>query len=302
MYKERTESAQLSIPNVAVEIVTPDKPVILVLGHRGSSVGGIRSGGFYEFPGNTEAQRKEARQTREALRRRDWRELRGELIGLDPSDHHRIAVWLERVGYAPGSQSHRWLPDTVSDQLASALQRESQIISWLMTLEVEAFRSAVEAAHDYFEERRDASAFLVDQRAAQMVPQPGHLATTNPTPKEKKFRNPGAVFLRQTKAPAHLDPWILSQYLMGTGVAPSLVAWFMWDQSGAPAVKATVGTPLEVIGLSVHIDRNFSVRQWTTCERCGNGFERSGQTPPALLRKLQELRPHEKAPGKSARC
>jgi predicted nucleic acid-binding Zn ribbon protein len=61
---------------------------------------------------------------------------------------------------------------------------------------------------------------------------------------------------------------------MGDGRGTRLFANFGWDSDGIPLVVVNAETPLQAIGLSVHVDKNFSVRQWVTCVSCGTGYEK----------------------------
>jgi hypothetical protein len=273
--KRRTQNDGLLVPDVAVEIDVAAKPVVLTLIN-----GRIRDGGIYEFPQNTDAQRKEATLGEKRLTSRNWRSLRNELLSLNMQARDQIAKWLTSAGYAPDHIHHEWNAGNVSDELASSLLQDREIVAWLMGLEVEAFRKAVKAAHEYFEDLRDIQAHRVNESYAHTKVRVvnSHISTVRTTYKKQTFRDPKVDFLQSAKVPegADFDPLLLCQYLMGTGIASLLRASFMWEKDGSPKVRATVGTPLEAIALSVHVDRNFSVRQWTICanERCKHGFER----------------------------
>ncbi len=273
MDKERTQPEGLFIPNVTVEVDIPSKPVVL-----GLIDGRIRPAGLYGFRGNTETHREEAADVERRLKRRDWGRLRSDLLSLDVKNRDHIAQWLTAAGYAPDHVRYEWQAQHVSDELGAALNADRKIIGWLMGLEKEAFRKAVRAAHGYFRDRQDISAHRIDESYAHTVAdlaESGVLLRRNPF-KKKVFRDPWLSFMRSTGAPADLDPWMLNQYLMGTGIAPRLLAHFRWDENGTPIVGASVQSPLEAIGLSVHIDRNFFVRQWIICanDKCKKGFER----------------------------
>ncbi len=97
---------------------------------------------------------------------------------------------------------------------------------------------------------------------------------TNCGQQPPRLKQPAAEFMKTLRAPRHLDPKVLEYFLLGVGQALSLSALFHWDRRGRPGVTVRVGSPMEAIGLSVQIDRNFSARQWVRCARCGNGFER----------------------------
>jgi hypothetical protein len=50
-------------------------------------------------------------------------------------------------------------------------------------------------------------------------------------------------------------------------------AHFTWDDDGRPGVVIIAHWPIVAICLSIHIDRNFSSRNWVQCIRCGSWLE-----------------------------
>ena len=238
----------LRIPNVKVSVSVPSNgPVTL-----GFSGGSLFPGETYFYPEAYEDDRKEAAKQLARLKNRDWRKLRAEFLKLDISDYERTEEWLISAGYYPSETLAQ-----NKEAVLKILKQHQDAIAWLMKLEPEAFKKAIRAAHEFYNEQREVWGARID--AGSVLP--------NLVPPDKTFR-------RAVRSPSQLDPELLKAYLMGTGRAPLLLANFRWDSNGIPLVVVNVLDPLEAIGLSIHIDRNFSVRQWDTCAKCGIGYER----------------------------
>jgi hypothetical protein len=168
----------------------------------------------------------------------DWRDLRTRLINLNFDDLDGVAAWLRDAGY-------EWV-ENITTQMTTWLRRRRDVVAWLMTLERDVFQSAITRARTY---------------RGKIVFEPA----------QKTFKH-------ALGAPDALDARTTHAFLVGAGLAPNLHASFFWGPKGRPCVVVDTDSPMEAIGLSIHIDQNYSVRRWTTCARCGSGFERAKTT------------------------
>ena len=209
----------------------------------------------------------------ERIARRDWRKLRERLIrlNLDGSDNgcSEIAAWLNDAGYTPITRNQAdvvdhhettWKPAHVSSNIRAWIRSRRDVVSWLMRMDHPRFVRAIGAAWDLAGDEQ--ACLKAYAEAAGRGKQPPRL------------KQPAAEFMRTLRAPRRLDLRALADFLLGVGYALSLSALFHWDRRGWPEVTARIGSPMEAIGLSVQIDRNFSSRRWVRCAQCGNGFER----------------------------
>ncbi len=224
--------------------------------------GKLLSAGVYRFMGVDEEYRQAEDEARERLKHRDWRTLREHLLKLNIADQSSVAEWLNAAGYAPSPSRASWRSVDVTSELAEALARHRDVFAWMLQLEVSAFRHAVKAAVDWFDEKRAVRGVQLEAAATSLE---------TPIP---RLKDPENDFYRRTSAPWALSFTLLQIFLQGTGQAPVWLAEFRWDREGVPSVQVQGNTPLEVIGLSIHIDRNFSARQWAFCAKCGGAFER----------------------------
>jgi len=187
----------------------------------------------------------------------NWRQLRGALISLDVDDAARFAGWLEIAGYvarigpfdprAPEGADANWKPEYISGAIALWLRHRRDVAAWLMGIPQRRFQDAITVARTFH---------------GRLVLEPDQ---------RKKF-------IRRLEAPSMLDARTLQAFLVGAGNAPSLNASFQWGPVGRPSATIFADSPMEAVALSIHIDRNFSDRQWISCARCGTGFERERGT------------------------
>jgi hypothetical protein len=154
-----------------------------------------------------------------------------------------------------------WAPEFVTTEIMATLQKYRDVFAWLMQIDSAKFRQAIGKAFQYTRDERIRNQAI------------GH-AAGNMTG-ECKVKDPVAIFKKETKAPSNLDLHTLRLCLQGTGTAMVWPARFWWYPDGRPVVTIETESPLNAIGLSVHVDRNFSMRRWAFCARCGNGFEQS---------------------------
>jgi hypothetical protein len=284
-----TSERLLSLPNVAISVFTPAEPRAL-----------DRYG----------KDRGPAQITAKQLRKRDWRKLRDRLIELDLDRSVQVAQWLNDMGYVPRlaypaqrvgkvptcaypesdfqegrdfvnyhdgpcrpdepkipcfwEDEEQWRPEHVNPDISDWLRKRRDVIEWLMSLDQTRFRRSIAHAWSFIEEQRDVKGAQVG--AAYWGE------------KAPNLKDPAVEFARKTKAPKKIDLNTLGTFLIGAGWAPRLSASFQWDRSGHPSVAVLSGNPMEALGLSVHIDKNFSVRRWTHCKNCGKGFEKKRST------------------------
>jgi predicted nucleic acid-binding Zn ribbon protein len=66
---------------------------------------------------------------------------------------------------------------------------------------------------------------------------------------------------------------LLGLALRGTAISEAARALFFWDADGKPMVIACADSPIAAICLSIHIDRNFSLRRSVQCIRCGGWLD-----------------------------
>jgi hypothetical protein len=188
----------------------------------------------------------------------DWRALRNRLIELSWADKNAVAGWLQDAGYVArirqfnpldpnGADERQWIPEYVTPAITTWLRLRKDVIGLLMTVERNEFLAAVDAVSRY-PRKTDIAADEVDFKRA----------------------------LERIMDVSNLDAQVLFDFLIGTGMAPYLNAGFNWGPRGRATVTVFTDSPIEAIGISIHIDRNFSVRQWIKCARagCSNTFER----------------------------
>lgn len=261
----------LTLPNVKVSVGTADLPQVLEIRHNTFS----HTAGTYQFPivfreenmaglGGSSSQTYEEQKLYEkkvqsALSKRDWRLLRERLINLDFSDAETLAIWLKDAGYAPRKNQLEWMPEDVTKEVSEWLRSHRDIIAWMMGLDLKQFHKAIAAAYKYFEDQGDVSA--------------AHMEARHEGRPLQRIRPPEKDFLAWVNSPRGLNTKLLEGYLRGIGVEPKMLADFSWDRRGNPFVKVRTNCPLEAISMSVHVDRNFSKRQWAYCAICGKGFE-----------------------------
>ena len=250
MYRESTEPEPLLIPNVRVTVAAPPKPILM-----GFCDGRFSERGVYEYPEMYEDQRSFAGRELERLAKRDWRKIRSALLRSDLENFAQAADWLHEAGYFPSGELLEH-----SAAVLTVLREHRDVLIWLMRLDIEQFRHAIRAATRLFKDQQAIWAAHIDAGAENR--------------RLPKLKSPYEDFHRTLKFPPHLNFKLLQAYLLGTGKAPRLLATFQWDASGTPSVTVNVDSPLEAIGLSVHIDKNFSARQWMTCANCKAGFEK----------------------------
>lgn len=294
----------LSLPNVGMNVSVPSEP--RALDKDGSDCGPA------QLPQMTEDQRARNISVRRQLADRDWRTLRIRLINLDFNSAELVAGWLNDAGYVPRivvrpedlreefrkirpisvpiqeiaglsflnayvgptrTPEYRNVPSTlcweldaqewtakhVTVEIVEWLRKYRDMVAWLMTLPQDKFRKAVGAACEFSEDYLETAGVLIHATyEKRQVP---------------KLIHPAREFERALKVPKNIDLKTVERFLVGAGVAPNLSASFHWDRKGKPSVTVHVGTPMEAIGLSVHIDKNFSVRRLVYCRRCDKGFE-----------------------------
>jgi hypothetical protein len=285
------ESPLLALPNVRVLIHVRDWPKGL-----------LPNGNEGEFPviqeegALPEAQRKAFATERRSsvskgLRSRHWRSLRQRLISLDLADTPDVCKWLANAGYIPfgalsafeqskqlgtvsrwppilcreeiakiANEAFGWAPEYVTPEIVAVLKKYRDVLAWLMRMETRRFRRAIGKAFQYTRDE-----WIRNQAIMRAV---GTMVTC-------KIKDPAAIFLEETKAPNEIDVHTLRLCLQGTGTAMILPAQFWWYPDGTAFVTIETDSPLNAIGLSVHIDRNFSMRRWVFCAKCGEGFEQN---------------------------
>jgi hypothetical protein len=188
----------------------------------------------------------------------DWRALRSRLIELKCGDPSAVAGWLEYAGYVARIRAFNplnenaadekiWTVEYVTPAISAWLRRRKDVILALMTVERDVFLGAIDAVVRY-PRKTDIGADEVAFKRA----------------------------LERFIDVSNLDAQVLFQFLAGAGMAPYLHAGFNWGPEGRPAVTVFTDSPMEAIGISIHIDRNFSARQWVECAKasCPNSFER----------------------------
>ena len=266
--------AMLTVPNVRVLIHVADLPQVL-FGDGHEDFFGIV---IPEEPvlSATERERYESFMSK-WLRERNWRKLRERLINLNLLDTLSLCKWLAEAGYIPAAalsqpqfpvlapldvakiadESLGWKPEYVTPKIIASIKKYRDIFAWLMGLDPRTFRRAVEQSIKFDEERRVRNQVLLREvlRRGAVV----------------GLKDPAIEFMHASKAPAGTDPETLRLCLQGTGTALALSAKFWWHSDGKPIVTIDTNSPLSAIGLSIHIDRNFSRRHWIVCATCGKG-------------------------------
>jgi len=263
-------------------VAAPSDPVVL-------SSGGNESRPL--FPQGDEELRNWLEDLRQKLEQRDWRDLRARLINLDLDNRERVAEWLHDTGYVPMTAQQRsvssvlpeladvlpqairvWLPEDITSGIVGWLRKNQAVFKWLLELERNRFHRDIKAAFDWLE---DMQAGWGKNAESYGDPSKAPLSILLARKKPRRPTQPDRNLIWSLSAPMNLDPGVLARCLMGAGNAPSLHAFFRWDAQGKPSVTIHADTPMEAIGLSVHIDRNFSARRWICCAnpRCGEEFE-----------------------------
>jgi hypothetical protein len=132
-----------------------------------------------------------------------------------------------------------------------------------MKLSEKRFRSAITRAGEYVAHKQSFLTAVAD-------------ADSRNQRRRILLSQPARTFLDDLVAPTSLDPDLLARHLVGAGHAPNLWALLHWP-GGTPVVKIVVHDPIEAIGVSIQMDRNFSKRRWVVCT-CGDWFERQRST------------------------
>jgi len=218
---------------------------------------------------------------RDRLRHRDWRQLRGSLINLDLDQMELVSKWLASAGYIPqaamsepsaryfsredvaniANETLGWKPEYVTPAIIASLKKYRDVFAWLMGLGQQQFRRAVEQAFEFDDDRRERNRIYLREILSGDT--------------RLKLKDPAIAFMAESKAPAGTDPETVRLCLQGTGTAQALSARFWWHSDGKPIVTIDTNSPLNAIGLSIHIDRNFSRRNWIVCDTCGKGRDRT---------------------------
>lgn len=263
MYREYDESTKiglLTLPGVRVKLWGPQQYTAIKNGIEQSII---------------EPESEGSEEIRQRMGARDWRGLRSRLIALDGENLSQAAAWLTEAGYVPEAWAKipptwrpidgvHWSPDAVDVGLLHWLIKRRDAVKWLMSLEDrDEFRKSVKKAR----------ALLRDQTA--MV---GAGMTAQLNASALKIKAPEEDFLKTIGAPLTLDPNVLRDFFLGAGRGLGVPAFFQWDQDGSPVVIVHAPSPMQAIGLSVHIDRFFSKRQWINCAKCGKSFEKEKRT------------------------
>jgi predicted nucleic acid-binding Zn ribbon protein len=260
----------LSIPNVRVLIRT--EPKLVVLGKRGQQPGYRALLGPPSVANTVES-------IRERLAKRDWRNLSKEFFNLDLEKALAVCKWLGSAGYVPevllaepsgiyfvaediqriSTEDLGWTPDYVTPEIRHWLKGYRDVFGWLMSREIRQFRDGVRMAKECLENEIE-----TNQTISQTVFREA---------KTPRLTDPVATFMREIQAPPHFDPRILALALRGTGISELLRAEFLWDYDGKPRVIAHADSPIDAICVSIHIDRNFSRRNWRQCAQCGKWLD-----------------------------
>lgn len=254
-YSERTRHTLLTLPTVQVHLSASPWSI-------GLDADGIECG-----PTWTPTKPLEIENLNRKLMERDWRSLRERLIAFDDAHPEDTARWLADAGYLPtlsGSlikNRKAWDASVVTASIADWLWRRARVVAWLMSHDTEHFRKLVVAAMNYQDESGEVL-------AARIVAANEGWRTPRLLASEK-------AFIKATHAPPDIDASLLAEFLTGAGRGLGVQAFFRWDREGTPSVTVPAATPMQAIGLSVHIDRNFSARQWTACTKCGKPFEKT---------------------------
>jgi len=273
---------KLTIPNVPVSVRAPDDPVVLSSsGHESRPL----------FPQGDEKLWKWLEGFRHKLEQRDWRNLRARLINLDLDNREQGAEWLNDAGYVPPTAQERsvssvvpeladvlpeatraWLSEGVTPEIVGWLRRNQQVFKWLLELEHDRFRRSIQAAFHWLEEMQTEWGKGGESYGNATNAKLSILLSRK---KPRRPTQPDRNLIGKLNAPMNLDPGVLARCLMGAADAPSLSAFFRWDAQGKPSVVIHADTPMEAIGLSIHVDRNFSARRWICCANpnCVEEFE-----------------------------
>jgi hypothetical protein len=183
----------------------------------------------------------------------DWRALRSGLIKLNCEDRSAIAAWLRDAGYVP-AEANGWGAGLVSPAILNWIREAQGVVRWLMMIEKQEFQHVIAAARKIHMKITIEGYEQKFRRAAHL---PSNLA-------------PDAVFYFIL---GPVDPETQFTLMANRGVVPAFDSFFYWGAGGRPCVEVEATSAMQAIALSVHIDRNFTVRRWTTCAVCHNGFE-----------------------------
>jgi len=171
---------------------------------------------------------------------------KGELID-EQRDWRELRRKLIQLNMADKKAVSGWLAaagyriETIEPEISRWLKRCRAALAWCMTVDRDEFRKATATAFSYF----------------------GRIV----------FPQEQAKFREAIGAPMDVDARVLQTFLSGFKNAPTLRAWFCWGPDGQASVKVDVSTPMEALGLSMHIDRGFTAVQWRQCRNCGELFE-----------------------------
>jgi len=262
----------LTIPNVRVLVRTVPRPT--VLGNDGQEFGNRL------LLGNPPEQDRDAFESaRRRLMTRDWRKLRESLLNINLDDLFSVCEWLGSAGYVPRamlaepnavyftaqdfagicSVNLGWKPDYVTQEIRQWMKGYRDVFAWLMILRDRQFREAIRMAKGFAIEE-----FETIQTAVHEILSKG---------KKPRLKDPAASFMKETGAPTDLNPRTLGLALRGTAISEVVRAELLWDYHGKPGVIAHADSPIDAICLSIHIDRNFSLRGWVRCARCGKWLD-----------------------------
>ncbi|WP_150133183.1 hypothetical protein [Acidisarcina polymorpha] len=200
-------------------------------------------------------------------------------MNLRTDDGDAVIGWLGAAGYVPfemlekpesmvfsrkdvenmSSRDLGWREEFLTPAIRQRVQTFRDVFAWLIGLNGEQFRNAIGLAKEYGEIRNE----LHQTRVRAME-----------CGKNPRLKDPAREFIKEVKAPSHLDPETLGLALRGTGTSEVMRGKFSWDSSGSPHVVAEVDSPMAAVCISIHLDRNFSSRGWVQCVRCSKWLDK----------------------------
>jgi hypothetical protein len=171
---------------------------------------------------------------RNTLQSRDWRQLRKDIVRLDPADLSGVAAWLNNAGYVT-EESRPWTYADITNEMVQWICDNAAVINWLMGLSCDAYR------------------FLLVEANA---------------------RTPDlASVAEEMNAPPNINLDVLERCIAVVDPTTIQASHLSLGTDKVLAIRILAADPMFAIAVSIDIDRKFTARRGSICKNCGKRFE-----------------------------